>query len=243
MKLGKLPPKRSRKTLCLSNYMNVSQVEFPAVKAWERPINYGMLGNDLVGDCTCAGVAHMIMNWQAVANAGSPIAFTDDQVLAAYSAITGYNPNDPSTDQGAVELDVLNYWQQTGFQGHKIAGYVSLDCHNLDMIKAAIFLFGGVYTGFRVPDYIMDGRKTWESQPGSPNIAGGHCVPAFGYGRAGCAVCSWGDLYHMNWQFWLDFFDEGYAVVAPEWIKASGVSPTGLDLPGLLNDLKVVSAG
>ena len=102
MKFGKKAQrKRIRKALALSNYMNMSAMAYPAVKAWERPIAYGMLGNDAVGDCTIAGHYHLRMNMQAVANAGTPLVVTTEQALADYSAATGYNPADPSTDQGA----------------------------------------------------------------------------------------------------------------------------------------------
>ena len=239
MKLGKLPARRSLKTLSLSNYMATSRVTFPPVCAWERPIAYGMLANDTVGDCTIAGAAHMVMNWQAVANAGTLLTFTDDQVLKDYSALSAYDPTNGANDNGCVELDVLNYWRDNGICGHKIDGYVAIDFQNIDMVKAACYLFGGVYMGFHVPDYIMDGRKTWEART-SPNYVGDHAVPIFGYGRAGCAPCSWGDIYHMNWDFWMQNVDEAYAVVAPEFIKACGISPTGLDLNGLLNDLQLV---
>ena len=60
-------------------------------------------------------------------NAGKKMATpSDKQVVAAYSAITGYNPSTGANDNGAVEIDVLNYWRQTGIAGHKIGAYVAL---------------------------------------------------------------------------------------------------------------------
>lgn len=242
VKLGRLPAKRSLKSLALSNYMKASAVPFPVLHAWERPISYGMMANDRVGDCTCAAMAHQVMNWQAVANAGTPVTFTDEQVLAAYSAITGYDGTE-ATDNGAAELDVLNYWEQTGFAGHKIAGKVTLDLHNVDQIKAAIFIFGGIYIGFDVPAYIMEdtGQSHWRiSQSGNTGIVGGHAVCNVGYGRAGTSLVSWGQIYTMTWDFWLQYVEEAYACVSQDWLEQSGISPTGLDLQGLLADLASV---
>ena len=62
-----------------------------------------VMGNDTVGDCTCAGAGHALGLWTG--NAGDLVTLTREQVLAMYSAITGYNPSDPSTDQGANEVD------------------------------------------------------------------------------------------------------------------------------------------
>jgi hypothetical protein len=243
VRLGKKPPKRLLKALPLSAYMKSSEVAFPPKVAYERPLAYGMLANDLLGDCTIAAALHLQMVWSSVANAGKIPSFTDEEAIALYSAIGGYKPGDPSTDQGCVETDVLNYWKATGMQGNNIAGYATVDVNNLDQLKAAAYIFGGVYIGIQVPAYIMNvpAGGSW-SYPGSGDttIEGGHAIPVVGYGSQGVTIISWGALYHFNYQFWADNCDEGYALVDPEWIKASGVSPSGLALDDLLNDIKQV---
>ena len=66
-----------------------------------------MMENDQIGDCTCAAAGHLIMEWTA--NAGKKMVMpTDKQIVAAYSAVTGYNPETGANDNGAVEIDVLN---------------------------------------------------------------------------------------------------------------------------------------
>src|SRR5271166_2770943 len=185
MKFGKKPARRLRKSLALSNYLNMGQVAFPPAHAWERPISYGMLGNDTVGDCTIAAKYHLKMNQRAVANAGSPLAVTTEEALADYSSITGYNPADPSTDQGAQCQDVLAWYKAKG----DIAGYATVDIHNVDMVKAAIYIFGGVYIGFNVPQSMVDqlgnGQDPdWSYSPSDTASGEGHCVVEFGYGRA-----------------------------------------------------------
>jgi len=243
VKLGKGQRKRSLKALPLSNYMKASAVAFPPAKAWERTIDWGMLGNDTVGDCTIAGLLHLIMGWNAVAHAGSPVTFTTEQAIELYSTVTGYNPANPSTDQGAVMTDVINYALANGFYGHKPAGFVTLDVSNIDMIKAAAFLFGGVYFGLNVPDYVMQvpAGGSWSTPPGADTtIDGGHAIYIPGYGSDGATLVSWGATYTFDWDFWAAYVDEAYAMVSPDWIKASGTSPSGLDLAGLLADLKQV---
>src|SRR6516164_1928105 len=230
--LGRKEPRRSLKSLPLSLY-TISHGYYPRVNAWERPIEWGMLANDRLGDCTCAAVLHMIMGWKAVANAGTPCHFKDEDAVSLYETVGGYNPANPSSDQGAVELDVLNYWRDTGVDGDKIAGYATLDISNTEQIKAACYTFGGVYIGFNVPSYIMDvpAGGSWSTKPGDfMGIIGGHAVNVVGYGRAGARVVSWGSTYTFNWQFWLDYVDEAYAVVNPDWIKQSGRTPSNFDL-------------
>jgi hypothetical protein len=196
-----------------------------------------MLGNDSVGDCTIAGFYHLRMNMQAVANAGTPLLVTTEQALADYAAITGYDGT-PATDRGANCMDVLNWYRQKG----TIAGYVVLDQNNIDQVKAATFLFGGAYIGFNVPQSMADQLNSgqdpdWSFSASDKPSGEGHCVTPVGYGRDGLAVLSWGKVYRTSWDFWNAWTDEAYSIVSKDWIKASGVSPTGLDLNGLLADM------
>lgn len=234
-RFGKLPAKRLRKALALSNYLNMSAATFPAAHAWERPIDLGMLGNDSIGDCTIAGRYHLRMIQRAVAQAWNPLVVTTAEATADYSAITGYVPGDESTDNGANMTDVLTYYKDQ---------YVTLDIQNIDQIKAATYIFGGIYIGFNVPESMVDQLNsgidpTWAYSPNDKVSGEGHCVDPCGYGRDGLALASWGKYYRTSWDFWLSWVDEAYALVEPDWIEKSGVSPTGLDLNGLLADFKM----
>ena len=59
------------------------------------------------------------MEWTANA-AQKLLTPSDQQIVSAGSAITGYNTATGANDNGAVEIDVLNYWRQTGIAEHKI---------------------------------------------------------------------------------------------------------------------------
>ena len=59
-----------------------------------------MMDNDQIGDCTCAAAGHLIMEWTANAQS-KMVTPTDKQIVAAYSAITGYNPTTGANDNGA----------------------------------------------------------------------------------------------------------------------------------------------
>lgn len=227
--------------LSYSNYCKPFQIAIPAVNAWERPIEWGMLGNNTVGDCVIAKTLHQIMAWNAVAHASSPVNFTTQQAIDLYSAVTGYNPDDPNSDQGTDPLAMLKYWRTTGVYGHKIDGGVSLDISNLAALKSAIYVFGGVEFDIQVPAYIMNipAGGSWSNVGGDQTILGGHSILAAGYGEEGCRIVSWGTTYTANWDFWSQFLTGATAAVSSDWIKASGRTPgAGLDLTALLEDLK-----
>jgi len=67
----------------------------------------------------------------------------DKQIVAAYSAITATIPTTSANDNGAQELDVLNYWRQHGIAGHKIQVYIVLEPSNHTHVMDAVWIFGG----------------------------------------------------------------------------------------------------
>lgn len=229
---------RSFKLVPFSNFSKPSEIEYPEAFAWERSIAWQMLGNDTVGDCVIAKTLHQIMAWETVAHAGDPAtSFTTEQAINLYSAVTGYNPADPNSDQGTDPMVMLQYWQNTGVYGHKIEGGVSLDISNLAALKAAIYVFGGVEFDINVPAYVMNvpAGGSWSNTGGDQTILGGHSILACGYGRAGCRIVSWGTTYTADWDFWSQFLIGSTAAVSTDWLKASGRTPgAGLDLQGLL---------
>jgi len=241
VKLGlDLRKPRAFKLAPFSNYGKASSIAFPPVLAWERPIDWSMLGNDAVGNCVIAKTLHQIMGWFADAHAGSPVTFTAQQAIDLYSAVTGYNPNDPTTDQGTDPLAMLQYWQTTGVYGHKIEGGVSLDISNLDALKAAVYIFGSIEFDINVPAYVMNvpAGGSWSNTGGDQSILGGHSIAAVGYGRQGFRIVSWGTTYTADFNFWSQFLIGATAAVSEDWIKKSGRSPSGVDMNGLLADLK-----
>ncbi len=244
-KLGKLAPKPNSKTLKFSKYLKADALPAPPTKVfWEYKIpapTWGMFGNDTVGDCTCAAMAHMLMNWTA--HTGSIVIPTDADVLKAYSAISGYDPVSGANDNGAAMTDVLAYWQSTGLAGHKIDGWVQIDHTNYKQVQQAIYLFGGLDIGVQFPNSAMDqtnAGKTWDVLPNDGGIDGGHCVCNFGYGAAGTTAVTWGQLQPMTWKWWKAYVDEAYAVVSLNWLDASGIAPSHLDVATLRADLQAL---
>src|SRR5215471_8750921 len=151
LKLGKQPARHDPRTLLLASYITPALPPAPAaVDLTKKVKSWGMMENDQIGDCTCAAAGHLMMEWTA--NAGKKMFTpTDKQVVAAYSAITGYNPATGANDNGAVEIDVLNYWRQSGIAGHKIGAYVALEPSNHIHIMDSVFIFEGCYIGLQLP--------------------------------------------------------------------------------------------
>ena len=243
MKLGKLRPRNDPRTLQLAAYIDTTTLPAPPPERdWTTSIpsgSWGMMMNDKVGDCTCAAAGHLIQDWTA--NTGGQVTVPDQDVLAAYEAVSGYDPITGRKDDGAVELDVLNYWRRQGIGGHKIQAYAALEPGNLEHVKDAINLFGGCYIGLALP-VSAQRQTTWTvppggpQGPGSPGSWGGHAVIVAAYNPRRVTCITWGEIKQMTWSFFSAYCEEAYAVLGPEWCK-DGKAPSGFDLQGLQNDL------
>lgn len=246
MKLGKLDPKYHPKTLDLLKYFPklFALPAPPPKKGWEYAVPDetwagSMLGNDQYGDCVEAMALHYIMG--ATAQAGTPVTFTTQDALDLYTAITGFNPNDPSTDNGTAITDLLNYWQTTGIKGHFINGWASVPI-NATALNTAIWLFGGVLIGTSVVQSMMDqfdAGQPWNA-PFTGDVLGGHGIPILGYGSAGRTCITWGKRQPMDLSA-PSLWDEAYVVITDDWLnQASGLAPSGFNYAALQADLQAI---
>lgn len=249
-RLGKKAPRRLMSTPAFGDFL-AKATEWPAVgpRGWEYavpPEDLNILGNDTYGDCAEAGAMHLIQ--VDTANAGNPLHGTLQQTLDLYTAVTGFNPKDASTDQGTDLLSLLTHWKNTGIDvtdasgkivNHKILGYASLDLSSVPQMRYASDLFGGTYLGVNLPQSAEDDTDNWTVLKGSP-IVGGHCICGVGQGRAGGHIISWGMSIPFDWNFMHTYADEGYIVVSEYWLDKQGKSPSGVDLNGLLAAMKSI---
>ena len=242
-KLGKKAPKRLMSTPALGDFLPKA-TSWPAVppQGWEAAVPasaLNILGNDQWGDCAEAGALHLI---QAMSyNAGRPLNPSYDDAIRLYSAVTGFDPNDPATDQGTVLTDLLQYWQNTGITVgstvHKILGFATVDFTSIQLMRYATYLFGGLYLGINCPAKCQQDTSNWNFGPGLP-IDGGHCVICAGEGAAGGKTGSWGMWIPTSNEFYLSYVDEAFCVVTEDFVNAQGKTPTGLDVTGLLAAMK-----
>ena len=248
-KLGKKAAVRGPgHSLMIGRYLRRSALPTPPpavdyaskVKAWP------MMKNDAIGCCTVAAEGHMIQQWTTYA--GDPFAPKDDQVVAEYSALTGYDPKTGQPDKGAQVVDVLTRWQSVGLAGHRISAFGSVDPTDRNAVKQAIFLFGNLYLGLDLPLVAQD-QELWHVPltgrlgKGRPGSWGGHAVPVVAYDPGGLTVVTWGALQRLTWGFLAEYCDEAFGVVSADWLSQSThLSPANFDLPALQSDLAALRA-
>jgi hypothetical protein len=203
---------------------------------------WGMLANDAVGDCTCAGAAHVAIAADKYGQ-GRNLVISDDDVLAMYSAVSGYNPTDPSTDVGATLQDALDFWRKNGLAGNRIAAFAFIDAQDVDLVRACIATFGAVYCGMIFPSSAMDQINRGEpwTVVRRSRIEGGHCVPIGAYDADSFTCVTWGQTQRMDLGFYRRYFDEVAVPIDLDWMTAAGTSPAGLDVAKLNADYEALT--
>jgi hypothetical protein len=230
MKLGRKPPKLIR-SVKLAKYTTALPAA-PAMADWTTTLtNLGMMLNDTLGDCVPAAGGHQEQAWTA-ANKGQVIP-PDSAIEMVYEAACGYNPSNPSTDQGCVISDVLAYWQKTGVSGLTIDAYASVSLSNQSDVMDAVAFFGGCFIGLNLP-LAWQTATEWDAPPNgqrprgqwAPGSWGGHCVPVLKYDSTGVWVVTWGSIMKMTWAAWAIYVEEAWALLSKQWATAVG-SPAG----------------
>lgn len=242
--LGKLKPKVKAKTLKLAKYL-VSLPQLPTQFDWTGKVkSWGMMKNDTVGDCTCAAAGHMILSWTE--DNGNGLIPTDDDIISAYAAITGYDPKTGEGDNGAAELDVLDYWRKTGIAGRKIGGYASVTPSDIPHIKFSIWAFGGIYLGANMPlawqnEAIWTKPVNMNDPSAAPGSWGGHAFCGTGYDEQGVIVITWGQALKITWDAFITYLEEAYCIWSTDFINGDKPAPSGFDQNTLRADFSAVT--
>lgn len=242
VKLGKAPKVADDRTLQLAKYKSSALPKPPTSLQYGYKVpTFPMYANDRLGDCTCAAIGHMEQAWTSMNNnLWTP---TEKEVTDFYWATGDGSGQD---DTGRNEIEVLNKWRNDGFgdKKDKIVGYAEVNPQDINEVKTAIWLFGGLYIGVALP-ITAQGQSMWSvvpnaGQAGMPGSWGGHAVNVTAYTSTYLVVITWGGRMHVSWGFWKKYVDEAYAVFSYDWSQAHAKAPNGFDFQTLDNDLSLV---
>lgn len=252
LKLGKAPARPGAVSFRFSDFASVSRMpEPPTTFGHEKLVkNWGMLGNDVAGDCVFAGAGHEIMLWNA--EAGKRVDISTATTLSNYATVTGYDARqaDPvtgenPTDQGTDVAQWLSIRRKTGFMDdhgkpHKIGAYIALEPGNVDQLRYAAYYFDGVGLGINFPQQWMDifdqGGRSWPALH-TPDYVGGHYITAVAFRSKRPVVITWGQRVEMTQAAYEQTCDEAYAYLTPEKL-ANGVDLQGFNYQKLTDYIK-----
>lgn len=244
LKLGKAAFEDDPRDLKMVDFVDLPRISVPDDFGHDTqigPREWGMLGNDEVGDCVFAGAGHETMILTAQGS-GSPTDFSTVNTLADYSAVTGYVPGRPATDQGTIVREAMRFRRKHGVldangERHKIGAYLRLDVTDLEQLYVATYLFSAVGIGIEFPRSAMqqfNRHEPWDVVPDSP-IESGHYIPSV---ARPLTIVTWAAEHSMTEAFYERYADEAWAFVSREMLDPeTGRSPEGLKLGQLIKAL------
>jgi hypothetical protein len=258
-KYGRRAPSR-RPALRLGPLLTGVVPQHPASADYLAALGGGweMLGNNAAGDCVAVSWANTrrLVTTTLTASGYYP---SQDEVWAIYKT---QNPDfDPSgtsetngpgspADGGMDIQTLLEYLVTTGGpDGVKAVAFASVNVADPDEVKAAIAIFGYVWTGVTVLDVNQQefaAGQPWDYVASSP-VDGGHSVITGGYGTPGAGPLG-GDERFITWAaetsftdaYWANEVEEAWVVVWPEHLGTREFLE-GINLAALAADYQAVT--
>ena len=208
--------------------------------------DWKMLGNDQHGDCAAVSWANSRRFVTALLG-GNENYPNQKEVDALYKT---QNPLFPREDNGMDMQTMLEYLNHFGGpDGVKLTAFASVDVTNLEEVKAALYIFGGLLLGIEVQG--MNQRDfangyDWDYHPGDP-VEGGHAVLAGGYNgkhEDDIRFITWGAETGMTDSYWNNLVNcpsgEAYIVIWPENIGTKQFIQ-GVDMSALKADYEALT--
>jgi len=251
VKMGRRRPIALGPRLSFKKYLAVKGLTTPPAPAEcdysqaALPVLSNVYLNDQLGDCVIAGGYHVV--GVETGNAGNLFTASNQQLIADYSAIGGYVPGQPNTDNGCDEVTALNYWTENGFaDGTKLLAWLAVDPSNQQEVVAAMYLFENLYFGIELPDKWVNPMPdasgfTWNIA-GSSDPQNGHCVVGVGYNSNGVNIDTWGLLGTLTWKAIEKYCSKKsggslYVMLTPDQLqKGQTKAPNDVDWTTLIQD-------
>jgi hypothetical protein len=219
-RLGRRAPKNADH-LKLADLLTGVVPAHPATDDNLSRATYGLYQNDRFGDCGPTSAANMRRQITMYLT-GVEHDPTQDDVFALYRA--SGNPNfDPTTgaDDNGVDMQTMCEALTTvGIGGVKALAFAKVDHTNLDEVKAAVAIFGGLLLGVNLEtaQQTQTDNGVWDVQQ-SPEW-GGHEILAGAYravsSGADVTVITWAQTVGLTDRFWEQQVEEAWVVVWPE---------------------------
>lgn len=256
MKFGRNRPLVRAPRLSLKNYLLKSLPTPPSSKHYAPDAQKALTQiylNDKLSNCVIACMAHLVGVFTGNADGGTPVIYTTTDIVNMYSAIGGYVPGDPSTDNGCDEQTALHYWQQNGAPNgeHQITGFMAVNGADKNEVQTAQWLFENLVFGVELPNEWVNPFPSadgfvWDVA-GPPNMEQGHCVGGVGFDEKGVKISSWGMIGTMTYDAVAKYAvsangGELYTVLSQDSInKATQKAGSGFDFTQLQADLQAIN--
>lgn len=197
------------------------------------------LGNQVAGDCVLAAIGHAMQaaGWYAMQQT---IRISEDETLAAYTAITGWQPGNPDDEGPGMTVQAgLDYVHEHHLGGHRIAywhrsnwlpgeggWWRDRDCLSRDHLKSMLSWFGGLMLSIDLPKTAWQNDVgPWRASDMEAASAGGHCIPIIGYDDNWFYCITWGNTVQLDWEFVKRYTRETFFICPEQWMRWDATWP------------------
>jgi hypothetical protein len=256
--LGKGPARVDPRTFKLEKFL-LPATPPPSANWYGGVTSFGAMLNENLGDCVVAAIGHA----EQIATLNTPsgeLTVSNNVIENVYEKACGYVPGNPSTDNGCVIVDTLNWVRQYGLghrhpsgdagetrHRHALYAYADPSVTDLDHIKQSIASFATLDLGLQLPitaQAQVGGLWTVVGNPFTdPNSQagswGGHSTICCAYDADTLTVITWGQLQVMDWGFFTSYVDEAHCLLMRAWLSAKGL-PVGMNLAALDQELQAL---
>ena len=227
---GRLAATRPAALKDLAVYAN-GVIPRPPVKVDAPDIPLPIDGNAQYGDCTMAGLDHVVRVSRALYG-DTGVLPSESEIVAKYLQLS---PN----DTGLNESELLQRWQKVGLGlfGGQPRGFAPVPPKDTLQIMQSIAFYGTCYFGVIVgaPQQEQFARnEPWEWVDGQEED--GHCIVGIGYDSGGVYCATWGSVAYTPWGFLAHSLEESWCILTHQLVEAKQ-DTLGLDLASLEADL------
>jgi hypothetical protein len=253
---GRRPPKNAP-ALRLARFLSAAIPAYPPDADYLAKLNpWQLLGNDVAGDCNAVTWANM--RRLVTATLTTEYYPSQAQVWQFYQTQNpGFDPNDSTgitgpgspEDQGMDVQTGLEYLHSAGGpDGVKAVAFAKVDHTNMDQVKAALAIFGGLWLGVQVlaaNEQQFSQQSAWTDAPGS-RIVGGHAILGGGYTIDDVKFITWAAETEFTPSFWngtaggAPLVEEAWVVIWPEHLGTAEFQQ-GVDRAQLAADYQALT--
>jgi hypothetical protein len=246
MKLGAIHRTQPLAVRPLSKRARLDLMIPPPTVDWhiKCPADHDPLGNDRYG-CCCEVADYRIIQMHRAVICGDTTKPLVSDILARYTALTGFNPVTGQPDDGTDTVSDMTAWSTQGIhvadQTIDVPMWTLANPADQNEVNLAIANCGPILVTLALPLAAQD-LTAWSKPIGTgpdwaPYSWGGHRVICGKYDGLVRTVRTWGIDVPLHPAWWSAYVVGVDVLLSREWINTTGLSPSGLDWDALKADM------
>jgi hypothetical protein len=159
--------------------------------------------------CVPASAAYLLTSWTK--NSNPPVKILDPKIIMDTLLAVAPGQN---ISKGCHMLRMLEYWRDSGMGGEKIDDFKPIQAQNSNLLKHAVYWFGGCMVGLMLPTSVKKSTDWVYNISMDKETKEGHAICVLGFEGNFFRAISFGKIILMDAMFYEKFNDETYIVLS-----------------------------